>query len=155
MKQIAPLTEAEQVTLTEAYHNHPTFRVRQRAHALLLNHRGYSMTRLHELFEVQHETVSRWMQRWQSEGLVGLLDQERSGRPPILNEAEVRILLDEINRNPHQLRVAQDQLLDKTGKSVSRDTLKRTLKKSLIAISVAASLANTNAIKPYLNEIAR
>ena len=30
MKQIAPLTETEQVTLTEAHHNHPTFRVRQR-----------------------------------------------------------------------------------------------------------------------------
>jgi len=77
MKQIAPLTEVEQMTLTEAYHHHPTFRVRQRAHALLLNQRGYSMARIRELFEVQHETVSRWVHRWEAEGLVGLFDQER------------------------------------------------------------------------------
>ena len=131
MKQIAPLTETEQVTLTEAHHNHPTFRVRQRAQALLLNHRGYSMTRIHGLFEVQHETVSRWLQRWQSEGLTGLLDRGRSGRPPILDDTDVGVLLEAIDRNPHLIKVARDGLFEKTGKPVSRDTVKRTLKKRL------------------------
>lgn len=149
MKQIAPLTEAEQVTLTEAYRNHWSFRVRQRAHALLLNHRGYSMARIHELFEVQHETVSRWLQRWQSEGLTGLLDQERSGRPPILDDTDVAVLLEAIHRNPHQIKVARDELCEKTGKPVSRDTVKRTLKKTLMSISVVASLADTNGTRHY------
>ncbi len=155
MKQIAPLTEVEQTTLTEAYHHHPTFRVRQRAHALLLNHRGYSMARIRELFEVQHETVSRWVQRWEAEGLVGLLDQERSGRPPILDEKAVQILIDAVNENPHQLKHAHDHLQEKTGQVVSRDTVKRVLKKSLMSTSVAASLASTNGMKPPLNGIVK
>ena len=110
MKQIAPLTDAEELTLTEAYHNHPIFRVRQRAHALLLNRRGYSMARLRELFEVQHETVSRWLQRWESEGLTGLMDGTRSGCPQKLDDKDVELVMKAIKKNPHQLKMAQEQL---------------------------------------------
>lgn len=131
MKQISPLTTTEELTLTEAYRNHPVFRVRQRAHALLLNRRGYSMTRLRELFEVQHETVSRWLKRWESEGITGLMDESRSGCPLKLEAEEVELLMKAIKKNPHQLKMAQDQLQAEMGKIVSRDTLKRTLKKTL------------------------
>ena len=130
MKQIPPLTDAEELTLTEAYKNHPVFRVRQRAHALLLNRRGYSMARLRELFEVQHETVSRWLHRWESEGITGLMDEARSGCPPKLEAGDVNILMKAIKQNPHQLTMARDQLQAQTGKKVSRDTLKRILKKT-------------------------
>jgi hypothetical protein len=41
MKFIAPLSEEERVTLREMYMNHPSFHCRQRAHAVLLNARGY------------------------------------------------------------------------------------------------------------------
>lgn len=131
MKQISPLSDAEELTLTEAYHNHPIFRVRQRAHALLLNRRGYSMARLRELFEVQHETVSRWLQRWESEGLTGLMDETRSGCPQKLDDADIEHLMKAIKKNPHQLKMAQEQLQIKTGKVISQDTLKRALKKTL------------------------
>ena len=131
MKQIKPLSEQEQQTLIEAYQHHPTFRVSQRAHALLLNHRGYSMSVLCQLFEVQHETVSRWCQRWETEGLTGLFDQGRSGRPMILSEEEAQQFIDNVDDNPHQIKIAHEQLHQKTGKIVSRDTLKRILKKEL------------------------
>lgn len=131
MKQIVPLSDAEELTLTEAYRNHPIFRVRQRAHALLLNRRGYSMARLRELFEVQHETVSRWLQRWEAEGITGLMDETRSGCPEKLDDSDVDILMAAIKKNPHQLKMAQEQLQTKTGKVISQDTLKRTLKKTL------------------------
>jgi len=131
MKQITPLSDAEQVTLQQAYQQHPTFRASQRAHALLLNHRGYSMARLSELFEVQHETVSRWCERWEKEGITGLFDQERSGRPTTLNEIEARQFIEQVDNNPHQMKIAHEQLQKETGKVVSRDTLKRLLKKRL------------------------
>ncbi|WP_254257838.1 helix-turn-helix domain-containing protein [Methylobacter tundripaludum] len=74
LKFIAKLTPEEEVTLTEAYRNHSLFRVRQRAHAILLNNRRYVIARLSELFESQHETVSSWLDKWETEGLIGLLD---------------------------------------------------------------------------------
>lgn len=131
MKQIRPLSDAEHKTLEQAYRYHPTFRVSQRAHALLLNRRGYSMSTLCKLFEVQHETVSRWCERWETEGITGLFDQERSGRPTTLNETEARQFIGRVDRNPHQINLAHAQLQQETGKVVSRDTLKRLLKKQL------------------------
>ena len=46
MKFIAKLSPEEEATLTEAYRNHPVFRSRQRVHAILLNNRGYVISRL-------------------------------------------------------------------------------------------------------------
>lgn len=151
MKQIKALSPEEAVTLSDAYRNHPIFRVRQRAHALLLNRRGYSITQLKALFEVQHETVSRWLKRWDAEGIVGLLDGERKGRPTLLDERDVALLKKAVGENPHQLGMAHEHLQQTTGKTVSRKTVKRALKKTIIATSVAARLANTNEMKPYLS----
>ena len=89
------------------------------------------MSTLCKLFEVQHETVSRWCKRWETEGIVGLLDQERSGRPMSLNETEARQFIENVDKNPHQINLAHAQLQQETGKVVSRDTLKRLLKKQL------------------------
>ncbi|MDP2903063.1 MAG: GIY-YIG nuclease family protein [Methylovulum sp.] len=77
MKFITKLTLEEKLTLTEAHRNHPSFCIRQRAHALLLNDRGYLIPRLGELLEVQHETVNGWLKAWETDGLLGLYD-----RPP-------------------------------------------------------------------------
>ena len=78
-----------------------------------------------------------------------MLDQGRSGRPPVLDDTDVGVLLEAIGRNPHPIKVARDGLFEKTGKPVSRDTVKRTLKKTLMSISVAASLADTNGTGRY------
>lgn len=109
------------------------------------------MTQLKALFEVQHETVSRWLKRWDSEGVVGLLDDRRSGRPTLLDENDVELLKKEVGENPHQLAMAHERLQQETGKTVSRKTVKRALKKTIISTSVAANLADTNEMKPYLS----
>lgn len=155
MKQINELTIEEETTLSEAYRHHPIFRVRQRAHALLLNRRGYSMTKLKDFFEVQLETVSRWLTRWESEGIVGLFDGERSGRPVLLDGDDMEILKKAIDENPHQLKMAHEQLVSETGKAVSRHTVKRALKKKRIATSVAANLAATNVTKHSSSKISK
>ena len=129
LKFIAKLTPEEEVTLTEAYHNHPLFRVRQRAHAILLNNRRYVIARLSELFESQHETVSSWLDKWEAEGLIGLYDCPRSGRPARFTVEEQSVFLGYIDENPHQPKAAAARLLEETGKKASLDTFKRVLKK--------------------------
>ena len=129
MKFIAPLSEAEHKTLTEAYRNHPSFRARQRAHALLLNARGYSMTQLAGWFEVRLETVSSWLSHWEDNGVVGLFDPPRSGRPPRFTPEEVEQFAHHVDENPHQIKAAAARLEEETGKTASMDTFKRLLKK--------------------------
>lgn len=109
------------------------------------------MTQLKTLFEVQHETVSRWLKRWDSEGIVGLFDDERSSRPTLLDEDDIALLKRAIGDNPHQLGMAHEHLQQETEKAVSRHTVKRALKKTTLSISVAASLADTNGMRPYLS----
>jgi len=131
MKFIAPLSEAEKLTLTEAYRNHQAFRARQRAHALLLNARGYSMQELSQWFDVRLDTVSSWLSHWESKGVVGLFDPPRSGRPPRFNSEEAEQFIRAIDENPHQLKAAAARLEEETGKTASMDTFKRLLKKRL------------------------
>ncbi len=116
--------------MTEAYRNHPSFRVRQRAHAILLNNRKYVVARLSELFEAQHETVSSWLDKWENEGLMGIYDCRRSGRPARFTAEEQVKFLNYIDENPHQPKAAAARLQDETGKEASLDTFKRILKKA-------------------------
>lgn len=139
LKFIAKLTLEEEVTLTEAYRNHPSFRVRQRAHAILLNNRKYVIAWLSELFEAQHETVSSWLDKWETEGLMGIYDCPRSGRPARFTAGEQADFLGYIDENPHQPKAAAARLMEKTGKDASLDTFKRILKKVSTSGSVVGN----------------
>lgn len=59
------LTSEQRHQLTLLYKTSQDHRERQRAHALLLSKRNYSIPDLADLFELDRDTVSRWMDRWQ------------------------------------------------------------------------------------------
>lgn len=129
LKFIKPLSEVEKQTLEEVRRNHPQFRVRNRAQALLLNARAYPITQLQDLFEVGRDTISAWLNGWESKGIVGIFDEARSGRPSIFTpdeKSKFKVLVDE---NPHQLSESAARLQDETGKQASLFTYKRFLKK--------------------------
>ena len=88
MKRIKPLSEAECATLRCAWKDGPTARVRQRAQAVYLSHRGYRRAALAALFEVGVDTISDWLNGWEPRGLRGLYDAPRSGRPQTYSDAE-------------------------------------------------------------------
>jgi transposase len=84
------LTSEEQQHLTLLYKTSDDHRERQRAHALLLSARRYSISDLAELFDLDRDTISRWMNRWQewladTQKAPDLRDQRRSGRPAVLS----------------------------------------------------------------------
>jgi len=89
------------------------------------------IARLSELFETQHETVSSWLGKWETEGLIGLYDCPRSGRSARFTDEEQVIFLGYIDENPHQAKTATARLQEETGKKASLDTFKRVVKKSL------------------------
>ena len=124
------ITEEVRITLQEMYKHHPMFRCRQRAQAILLSVRGYSMDELVLILEVRRDAVSGWINRWDTEGLLGLYDRSRTGRPLIYTQEEFNLLKTLVDEEPRQLKTVQTQLAHITQKVVSTSTLKRLLKKN-------------------------
>lgn len=103
--------------------------VRRRAHAVLLNSRGYSVDRIADIYEVDRDTVSNWLDRWNDDGASGLHDQEGRGRQPTLNEKEQKQAIKIVEKDPRSSKRSLTKIEEKTGKKISRETLKRILKK--------------------------
>lgn len=117
MKYVAPLSEAEQVALTQLYQNGSSHRTRQRAHCVLLSAQGHSRTELAEVFAVHADTISVWLNAWQQHGLDGLADAPKPGRPRKL-DSELDAILGDLLQNPTpQLRaVVEEELQKKTSR---------------------------------------
>lgn len=103
--------------------------VRRRAHAVLLSSRGYSVDQIAHIYEVDRDTVSNWLDRWTADGTDGLPDQGGRGRKPILNEKEQKQAIAIVEKDPRSSNRSLSKIEKKTGKKISRDTLKRLLKK--------------------------
>ena len=80
MKFIPALAEADQVALETVNHTAKTHRQRQRAHAVLLSAKGFTLEQLADIFSVDRDTISGWLNLWQDKGLDGLADAPKSGR---------------------------------------------------------------------------
>lgn len=131
MKYVTPLSPEDKDTLALVYQTHTNHRVRQRAHAILLSNRGYKIPDISLLLESHRDRVSAWIDRWHQEGITGLYDQPRSGRPLIYNHDDVDYLKQVLDKQPQQLGLAKADLEQFTGKKSSKGTLKRALKKAL------------------------
>ena len=131
MKFVAPLTEAEHITLQAAAYNGPTARMRQRAQAILCSAQGWRVDQIAQALSAHRTAVSRWFDRWADQGLLGLYDQPRSGRQPIYTAAEQQRAVELVRDHPQQVSQAHVQLIEESGKRSSTRTLKRILKKRL------------------------
>ena len=81
MKFVAKLNGREKISLYELMRSSNSFKVRQRAHAILLSAKKIRIDLLSDIFEVDRDTVSEWLRRWNNSGVQGLADAPRSGRP--------------------------------------------------------------------------
>ena len=81
MKFIGKLSGRERISLYELMRSSNSFKVRQRAHAILLSSKKIRIDLLSEIFEVDRDTISEWLARWDKKGIIGLQDAPRSGRP--------------------------------------------------------------------------
>lgn len=132
LKFVRLLSEAEQQELQETYQNHSSFKVRQRAQAILLSHQGYTINQLQAIFQINRDYISLWIDRYNRQGIQGLEDLPRSGRPVIYTADEIEIFKAKIQEEPRQIKQAQAFLEAQTNKKSCLETLKRTLKKTTI-----------------------
>ena len=57
-------------------------RIWTRSHAVILSSNGYSIEEISKIYEVDRDTISSWLKRWEEQSFNGLYDEEKSGRPP-------------------------------------------------------------------------
>ena len=103
--------------------------IRKRAHAVILSSRKFSLDQIAHIYEVDRDTVSLWLDDWNQDGTSGLLDESGRGRKPLLNDKEQKQAIAIVEKEPRSSRQGLSKIEAKTGKKISRDTLKRILQK--------------------------
>jgi transposase len=98
MKKVAELAPQEREALERVYREGASHRQRQRAQALMLSSRGFCIEALAEIFGIDRDTISAWLERWRNrqadESIDSVLsDAPKSGRPSKLLQSEKQELL--------------------------------------------------------------
>jgi transposase len=122
---VQSLSEEQKQQLKHIRDTGKTRRSRHRAHAVLLSHDGKEIREIAEIFQVNRNTVSNWLDRWDAKGIDGLADKPHPGAPPKLKVNEQKLALELIGQSPQRLDVVLNQIEQQTGKRVSASTLKR------------------------------
>jgi transposase len=76
------------------------YRVAKRLRAVVLNSEGHTSGELARILQAPRSKVSQWLQRYQSQGVDGLLEGYRSGRPAELTEKQRQRLGDILESGP-------------------------------------------------------
>ena len=120
------------MSVHDMHRYHPARRARIRAHSLLLSHQGCSIPHIARFYQVDRRSVSTWIDRWQTRGLVGLYDQPGSGRRPLLNDAEQQKVHAYLSQYPKDIKKVVQAWEQETTKRVSTKTIKRFIKKTRV-----------------------
>lgn len=124
---VPSLTAEDQEKLETAFRTSVSHSARVRAHAILLSDRHYSIDEIAKIFNVNRNTVIEWFDRWEEDHSVE--DIPGRGRKPILTEKEQKEVIETLDKQPISGNQTRSQIEQKTGKTISPDTLRRIAKK--------------------------
>ena len=105
---------------------------------------GLSAPAIAAIVRESDDTVGRWLKRYVAEGMEGLLDAPKSGRPSKLSEAYRSALVSVVRRRPRSLNLPfslwtlqrlVDYMAEHTGQRVALNTLRSALKQAGIVLS--------------------
>ncbi len=103
-------------------------KVRQRAHAIILSSKKFSIDEMASIYAVGRNAVSSWITLWELLGFDGLHDKDRPGGPSKLNDSEKELLFYLAKETPRSVTSMITALFEKTGKQLSESSIKRLLK---------------------------
>jgi transposase len=131
------LEEEDLADIEQAICQDERTRVRQRATAIRMLHLGNCPSKVAEEMSVSLASVYNWYARFQTDGLKGLSDNPRSGRPSLADDDYCRLLEETIKKYPPQLgygfstwtvKRLRDHLEKETGKCLSYECFRHLLK---------------------------
>jgi transposase len=76
------------------------YRVANRLHAVALNMEGRTAPEIADVLKVHRSNVCLWLERWREEGMEGILEGHRSGRPTTLSALQRQQLADILESGP-------------------------------------------------------
>jgi len=76
------------------------YRVAKRIHAVVLNMEGHTSTAIADVLKAPRSKVSWWLKRYEAQGVEGVLEGQRAGRPPEVTPGQLRTLADILDSGP-------------------------------------------------------
>jgi transposase len=119
--------------LERIYRQSRHHQVRQRAHFLILACQGLEVEEMIKIFQVSHKTIYNWINRWESEGVVGLYNKPGRGCKRIFNPEQESIIREWVRQEPRQLKKVLQKIKEEWGIEVSTETIKRILRRSSLS----------------------
>lgn len=129
-KFVKPLTAEQREKLTEIMKTDANHWRRVRAHAVLLSDRKYPLDQIADIYQVDRDRVSQWLDWWETDQEAGLDDDPRSGRPPKLNETQQQQVLELVEEDPRSLRTAVTRITELWQVTVSSATVRRIVERA-------------------------
>ena len=133
MLRLIPQSADEIQAVRALYHTTKDVRIRTRAHIILLAFDRLSAPKIAKIVDMSGEGVRHHLRRYHAEGIQGLYDKERSGRPLLATPADIAAAVAALRRRPPALGLpfsgwTLERLLkyltDTTGITVSDETLR-------------------------------
>jgi transposase len=103
MNRVHALSSTELIALEELYRQTKDADLRSRCQMILLSAEGRSPPQIAKQVRFHRRTVTRYIQRYEAEGIDGLLTRPRSGRPPKVTETYRTLLLRAVEQEPRLL----------------------------------------------------
>lgn len=103
MNRVHSLSAEELAALADLHRATKDADVRSRCQMILLSNEGRSPPQIARQVRFHRRTVTRYIQRYEAEGIGGLLTRPRSGRPPKATAAYKALLLETVAQAPRRL----------------------------------------------------
>ena len=143
--RVPPLSDSQREELDTLYRTTKAPRLRTRAQMVLLSgEQGLKVPEIAPIVRESEATVVRWLKRYLAEGVAGLQDSPRSGRPSEVTELYRTELVAAVRRRPRSLDLPfslwtlqrlVDYMAEHIGLRVSDETVRQILKKAGIVLS--------------------
>jgi transposase len=104
VRYVHSLTDDQRELLEQTMKADTSFRARARAHSLLLSDQGATIKDIAKTYQVDRDTVSSWITKWEHQGAQSLHDKPRSGRPSKLTLDEQALARQYIKEEPRALK---------------------------------------------------
>jgi transposase len=114
--------------LNRIYRESRHHQVRQRAHFLILVSQGVKNKELMKIFKVSYKTMYNWLNRWESEAMLGLYNKPGRGRKQTFDSTQLAQIRDWVKSEPRQLKQAVQKIQQEWDITISTETIKRILK---------------------------
>jgi transposase len=130
MRFIRDLSWETKKMLERIYQYSEHHQTRQRAKCLLLSFQRTPIKELMKIFEVTRKTIYNWFSEWEQNKLIGLYNRAGQGRKPKLMKEQEKQVIKWVKEEPKSLKSVQSKVEKEWGIKISKDTIKRIIKKS-------------------------